>query len=342
MKKSVIVLAVMLLFITLVGCVDYKAYDLPKEDKTTDDAELVNEIAAIEEQLKNDSSSVEAVDAETVEEVVLPALEEKKPSSQPELTTDDKGMQVVTVDENQALRLKVTVSDPDQDNVSYNFTAPLDPRGSWKTNYGDAGQYITSIKATDGKLTTEKKVRIVVNRVNVPPVLEGVKDLRVKEGTVITFAPTVTDPNKDQVKVTISEPLKNRVFKTDHTSAGEYNIIVKVSDGELETEKSFKLVIDDVNVLPEISGLRNLRLKEGETATVKPTVKDLDGDDIVLTIADPIGDDGVWETTYTSHGNYTVAVTASDGKDRVTQRINVSVEDVNMPPQIVDVALDVK
>ena len=138
--------------------------------------------------------------------------------------------------------------------------------------------------------------------------------------------------------MTISEPLKSGTFVTDHTSAGEYKIMVIASDGELDTEKAFTLSITDVNELPIISGLEDLTVKEGEIIELKPQVTDLDEDKITLTITDPVGNDGVWETGFTNHGVYIVTVTADDGKDKVTEKVTVTVEDVNMPPEIESVS----
>ena len=246
---------------------------------------------------------------------------------------------IINVKENEPVKLNLVVSDPDDDPVTYTFSQPLNKDGEWKTNYGDAGEYIVTITATDGKLSTEKKVKIVVERVNVPPTVEAVRDLVVNEGEEVKFSPRVSDPNGDEVTVTVSEPLREGSFDTDHTSSGEYMIKVFASDGELETEKTFKLTVRDVNVLPELSNLDDITVSEGETVRIEPRVSDLDEDDIVLTISEPVGNDGVWETSFTDHGEYVVTVTANDGKDRVVEKVSVTVRDINMPPEITDVFL---
>jgi len=188
-------------------------------------------------------------------------------------------------------------------------------------------------------LTTEKKIKIVVERVNVAPIISGVKDITVREGDTVTFKPTVSDPNKDAVTLTTSQPLKSGTWVTDHTSAGEYEITVLATDGELETVQKFKLSVTDVNVLPEITGLKDVTVKEGEIVKIKPVVSDLDEDEFTVTISEPVGDDGIWETGFTDHGEYVVTVTVDDGKDKVTKKVKVVIEDVNMPPNIVDVSL---
>ncbi|MBU0460769.1 MAG: hypothetical protein KJ597_02800, partial [Nanoarchaeota archaeon] len=323
-------------------CIDYKTYQVPKEEEKSDDSSLLAEIAQIEEELGlgEDAKAVDKntdlkVKEDLENEVVLPDLNEAK-----EAQPVEESVQEVVVNENQWVKLKVKVTDPDNDVVNYTFSPPLNEKGEWKTNYGDAGEYLVTLKATDGVHTVEKKVKVVVNRVNVAPVIQALKDLFVKEGQTVKFEPKVTDPNNDAVTVKVSEPLKGGVFVTNHESAGEYKIKVLASDGELESESVFKLVVEDVNVLPEIQNLKDIKVKEGETVTLNLKTSDLDGDTVTLKISDPIGDDGVWETTYVDHGEYLITVTANDGKDTVTKKIKLVVEDVNMPPKFEEISLE--
>lgn len=330
MKKVVVSLTVLVMFIFLVGCLDYAAYDIPQDEVVgEDEVSLIDEIAQIENELLEQED--ELPEEEFVEEeIVLPELGEE---------TSSEDLQTIYVKENDLMKLNAKVTDPDNDVVTYSFSAPLNKMGEWKTNYGDAGEYLVTLSATDGKLTTEQKIKIVVERVNVAPVVTGVKDIRVNEGATVRFEPEVSDPNGDAVNVEVSEPLKSGTFVTDHTSSGEYTITVLATDGELETEKTFKLTVNDVNVLPEVTNLADINVKEGETVTIEPKVSDLDGDELLVTISDPVGNDGVWETSYTDHGAYVITVTINDGKDTVTKNVKVVVNDVNMPPQIVDVYL---
>ena len=326
----------LLVFVFLVGCVDYKAYDIP-QDEVQDDTNLLDEIAAIEEELDmGDTSPDETEGAEEMveEEVVLPELAEEE-----EMPEDDGTLQTIRVKENELVSLMVTVTDPDEDPVTYTFSAPVNDQGEWKTNYGDAGEYVVTITATDGQLSTEKRVKIAVERVNVPPVLTGVKDIIVDEGELVSFTPDVTDPNGDEVTTRVSEPLKDGSFDTDHTSAGEYKIEVLATDGELDTIEEFTLTVNDINVLPEVENVEDITIEEGETVRIEPRITDLDEDQITITISEPVGNDGVWETAFIDHGEYPITVTVDDGKDKVIRKITVTVEDVNMPPEITNVNL---
>lgn len=263
------------------------------------------------------------------------------PANQPAQPTveSDGEMQVITIKENEKVRLVAQLKDPDNDTINFTFSQPLDEKGEWKTDYSDAGEYISTLTVTDGKLITTKKVKIVVQRVNVPPVIETVHDITVNEGEVVAFVPVIKDPNNDSVTVTVSDPLKEGKFKTDHTSAGEYSIKVTASDGELTSEKSFKLIVKDVNVPPEIKGLQDITVNEGELVALKPTVTDIDNDNLKVTISNPVGDDGSWQTSFTDHGDYLISVSADDGKAKVTKQVKVTVKDVNMPPEILKITL---
>ena len=344
MKKVVVSIFIVMVFVFLVGCLNYKAYELPQEKVSDEDTSLVDEIARVETELGLDQNSTELQpeDELVVEEVVLPELDDINETDLTDVINKDEITHTITVKENELLSLKVNVEDPDNDSVMYTFTKPLNKSGEWKTNYGDAGEYTVTLTATDGKLSSSQKIKLVVDRVNVPPVIAALKDLIVNEGEVVVVEPKVTDPNSDAVSVAISEPLKSGKFMTDHTSAGEYKIIVMATDGELESKETFVLRINDVNMLPQISGVQDVTVKEGETVTLKPVVTDLDEDQIKLSITEPVGNSGVWKTSFTDHGEYMITITADDGKDKVTKKVRVQVLDVNMPPQIVDVSIKTK
>ena len=51
------------------------------------------------------------------------------------------------------MQFTVSAVDPDGDPIVYNFTQPLDEKGEWQTGDGDAGEYIVTVYASDGKST---------------------------------------------------------------------------------------------------------------------------------------------------------------------------------------------
>src|SRR3989339_286031 len=159
MKKVMVVISILILSLFIVGCLDYKAYDIPKENPTN------------ETELSSPKN--------TSQEIIIP--EPKKTVSDTEVST------IITVKENDWIRLKVNITDPDSDFINHTFSAPLNKKGEWKTNYGDAGEYITVLTASDGKLTTESRIKIIVQKQNVPPIIEKQRDLEVREGDTVKF-----------------------------------------------------------------------------------------------------------------------------------------------------------
>ncbi|MAG60383.1 hypothetical protein CL619_01215 [archaeon] len=347
MKIKVMLLgALIIMSLLLASCV---TYDAPAEEVELVDDELADVDADVGEEETVEGTAEEVEDTEEAEdleetveaeEVVEEAAEEVVEEVVEETTTDLSDAITIEVDESELVDLTAIITDPDEDEVTYYFSEPLSDEGVWQTNYGDAGEYEVTLTATDSVFTVEQLVLLVVNRVNVAPVIDTLTSLSYAEGDEIVFEPSVDDPNGDSMVITISAPLEDGVFETDHTSAGEYEITVTASDGELETSQTFTLSIEDVNVLPIISGLEDLEVSEGETVTLDLNIEDLDGDEVVVTISDPVGDDGVWEIGFTENGEYTVTVTVDDGKDLVEESVTITVVDVNMPPEIVDVSLE--
>ncbi|MFC1801715.1 hypothetical protein ACFLZB_04610, partial [Nanoarchaeota archaeon] len=301
------------------------------EDDDTDTTDLSEETDDEEE---TDSEDVETDKTDTDDEEDLGLIED----------VDTSSLQRLEVDETDLVSLELDVSDADEDQVTYTFSKPLDENGQWQTNYGDAGEYIVTVTASDGLAKSEKKVLLLVNKKNVPPVIEGLEsELVVDEGDLVSLEPRITDPNRDEIEVTFSEPLDDLgMWFTDHTSAGQYEILVTASDGEMQSQETVELTVIDVNVPPtiDLGGIDDvLVVNEGETVNINPVVTDLDNDAVEVTISEPIGNDGVWEIGYTDNGEYEITIIADDGKDTTTKEITLIVEDVNLPPEIIDITL---
>ncbi|MBS3138671.1 hypothetical protein J4207_03120 [Candidatus Woesearchaeota archaeon] len=356
MKKGLLILIVLVL---LGACVKQPV-------ETQEEVDLVKELQEIESKLADDENSSESSDdatgavvvvvdenaeaaesvaAETVENTDIDTLvaDVEEALKNPDVDTsnvDTSTLQKIEFSETELVDLKINADDKDDDPLEFEFSAPLDADGKWKTDYGDAGEYVVTISASDSVNTVDKLILLVVKKKNVAPLVEGVELLlTVNEGMLLSLKPEVTDKNNDDVTLSFSKPLdKDGQWQTDHKSAGTYDITVTATDGEAETVVKSKLTVKDVNVPPEITGLdESVEIDEGETVTFKPVVSDLDGDKVTVTISEPVDDDGVWETTFKDHGTYTVTVAASDGKDTVSKEIVLTVNDVNVPPQIIDI-----
>ena len=61
-------------------------------------------------------------------------------------------MPVIRVNETELVNLKLTTVDLDEDELTYEFTEPLNETGQWQTTYGDYGNYIVNVSVSDGKI----------------------------------------------------------------------------------------------------------------------------------------------------------------------------------------------
>ena len=346
MKKGLLILIVLVL---LGACVKQPV-------GTQEEVDLVKELQDIESKLADDENSSDTNSSDDVTGAVVVVVDEttedvedtdidtlvadvEEALKNPDVDTST--LQKIEFSETELVDLKINADDEDDDPLEFEFSAPLDADGKWKTDYGDAGEYVVTISASDGVNTVDKMILLVVKKKNVAPLLEGIESsLAVNEGMLLSLKPEVTDKNGDEVTLTFSKPLdSDGQWQTDHKSAGAYDITITATDGEAETVVKSKLTVKDVNVPPEVTGLEDsIEIDEGEKITLKPVVSDLDGDKVVVTISEPVGDDGIWETGFKDHGVYTITVAASDGKDTVSKEIALTVNDVNVPPQIIDIA----
>ncbi len=353
MKNKLMIAGILMIAVLISGCAvsDYiagnvdedKPYSLltEKEEENESKDELDQLIKELEEETEEveDVAEEAADDLEEKTEEVEEDIEETEEEVVEEATEKLEADITINVKENEKVSLKPKAKDLDEDEITYRFTSPLDENGRWQTDYGDAGEYLVTVTATDGKAETSKDVLLVVEKVNVAPEIEDIKSVSLDEGETLVLEPAITDPNGDEVTVTISEPVgDDGVWETSYTDNGEYDVIIKATDGELESTQTVKVTVNKKNVAPKIEGVEEfIEIQEGDTLVLEPEVTDLNEDEVTVTISEPVGDDGVWETDYTDHGEYTVTVKAEDEETATTLEVTVVVEDINKAPEIMDI-----
>ncbi len=224
-------------------------------------------------------------------------------------------------------------TDPDGDEITYTFEDPLDEDGEWQTEVGDAGEFITTITASDGENEVSQKILIVVLSSNNAPVISGLKDLIVvEEGDTITLDPVITDEEGDEVTVYYTGFMDSTEYKTGFDDAGEYKVKITATDGISETEMIIDIVIMDVNRAPIIETLDDIQVEVGDEIELVPEVFDADGDDVEFTFGTPFDEDGLWTPEEGDSGEYEVTVVASDGKAEDTETFKLTVGTPNLPP----------
>jgi len=297
-------------------------------------SDIDKEIEALQQELLKQQESNDMEETKAIEKEE-PKIDVKEP------VNADNYDKKLTVKETDLVNLKLNVVDEDKDRLAYTFSKPLDDSGKWQTTYGDEGEYIITITASDGKLKTELKLLLVVQKKNVAPTIKPIGDVVVTEGDTVRIKAEVSDINRDETKVTYTLPIdSNGVWITDYTSSGTYKIVVKAIDGELESTEELTITVEDKNALPVIDNIEDIVIDEGETVRIEPKVTDVDKDKVITTISEPVGNDGVWQTNYSDHGTYSIIVSANDGKGTSSKTVKITVRDINRPPQILDISLE--
>ncbi|MEK6941763.1 MAG: hypothetical protein AABW85_02820, partial [archaeon] len=210
----------------------------------------------------------------------------------------------------------------------FDFTAPNNEGlYSFFTEFDENGE----IRTQSG---FDVKVELVKAQLVVPEIARGVAEVRLqfenksnrqmglivnhyllKDGVVL---------QKGTINGTISSGPQEMVFSYNNLMRedGAYTVLAEMLyDGRTKTLSS-SLVSNHAPLLefiPEIS------TTAGRLVEIKLVARDLDGDNVSVSIGEPFGSDGNWQTQQGDEGNYNVLVEAGDGLLSVLQTVRVHV-----------------
>jgi hypothetical protein len=213
-----------------------------------------------------------------------------------------------SVNEGQTLTFRVHATDMNGDrlilsalNVPSNavFTDSGNGAGSFRfsPNYIQAGIYNLTFIARDTVGAADSElVRITVNNVNNPPVLDSIGLKSVTEGQILTFRTHATDINGDSLILSVLNIPTNATFtdstngagsfrfNPDYTQAGIYNLtfIVRDTVGSADSEVVPITVISAGNQTPVLDSIGPRSVNEGSILTFRVHATDADRDSLVL------------------------------------------------------------
>jgi hypothetical protein len=213
-----------------------------------------------------------------------------------------------TVNEGSILAFRVYATDLDRDSIVLGttnlpvnaiFTDSGNGAGSFRFNpsYVQAGIYNITFKATDPSLATDSEVvRITVNNLNNPPVLDSIGARSVNEGQTLTFRVHSADINGDRLILSALNIPTNATF-TDSTNgagsftfspsyaqAGVYNVTFVVRDtvGASDSE-SVSITVNNLNHEPVLDSIGPKTMDEGTNLVFRVHATDVDAESLRLT-----------------------------------------------------------
>jgi len=207
-----------------------------------------------EEMTENDDETIddEMVEEEVTEEEVT---EEETPQEEEETaeeTIEQTGMNTLTVTEGDLVSFpNLKVEDPDQDPIAFTFSAPLNKNGEWQTEKGDAGTYEVKIIASDGEESVTESVRIIVEPLNRPPVIQVASKIEVDEGDEVVLNPKITDPDNDDLTILYTGWMNTNRKKTTYSDSGEHIVRITAKDDQHTTTAEVTVVVNNVNRGPK-------------------------------------------------------------------------------------------
>lgn len=156
----------------------------------------------------------------------------------------------LVVAEKDTVQIDYTAEDPDGDEIEVEFSEPLDENGVWVTDLGDAGEYEVNVVFSDGEDFVTKTIFLTVNEFNSAPIISIDDIIYVKENEEITLPVEVTDPNGDEVTISVSGFMNDLTYTTTYDDAGEHEVIITATDGTNTVSKTITLVVENVNRPP--------------------------------------------------------------------------------------------
>lgn len=235
----------------------------------------------------------------------------------------------IEVNEGELVEIVAVADDADNDQLTYNINdnrfIKVANKFRWQTGFEDAGEYSFTVIVTDGELSDEILVSVIVNNLNREPKLLGIIPLqKVQEDNTIklNLSNYFNDPDKDALVYTVVNSLDNLeaiiedsivTIMPNQNWFGNTKIKFRASDGESAVESNFvDVVITSVNDAPVLENIDNMAVNEGDLVTVIANVIDVDGDILTFSFSEPLNQNGVWQTGFEDSGEYIITVIVTD------------------------------
>ena len=261
------------------------------------------------------------------------------------------------------LRFKLTASDPNGEEIT--LSAKGLPSGAefntqtgefiWTPGSEQIGNYELTLQATANDKTVEKVVTVTVTNDNDLPVIESISNVTageavVKERNELSLVVGASDMNGDELSYSIigadaskfSQDGNEFSWTPSYEAAGVYNVSLVVNDGQARVKEEIEVRVTNRDQLPVLEKIGNKSVQEDEELSFRVSASDPDGEETSLSVEGiPEGaefnaqtGEFLWTPNFEQRGNYELVFSAQAGEETVSERITISVGDVNRPPEL--------
>jgi hypothetical protein len=201
---------------------------------------------------------------------------------------------------------------------------------NWSPTFDQAGPYPVVFSASDGDLTVDETLTMMVQNVNRPPALNATASQTIAAGTPLAIVFEATDPDRDPLLYSMGGLPEGASFDAlSHTMhwtptvkhAGIHRLMIAVSDGALEATDVFTLTVTVVNQPPVLAPLGPFTTRANHRLRFQLVASDPDGDLPIYgavnlprgAVLDSRNGKFFWKPKMDQKGTHTVTFTASDG-----------------------------
>lgn len=247
----------------------------------------------------------------------------------------------ITINEGDTLRIVPNAYDPDGDKVSLSYSG-FASKDTYKSNYGDAGNYTVKISASDGMLEISKIVHVNILHVERGPVFDRINGIKANEGEQIAILLNAYSPEGRAINYSMDNQPEDSSFKGNvflwapgYGVAGKgetkkFSLVFAASDGRIQSRQIANAEIKDKNRPPRIiNSSGNAAARVNKPVMMHVNAVDDDGDQLAYTwkfgFLESYQATPIHQRIFRTRGVKTVKIIVSDGTDEAEQIINVNV-----------------
>jgi parallel beta-helix repeat protein/predicted outer membrane repeat protein len=278
-----------------------------------------------------------------------------------------------SVDEGTELSFTIAAIDTDEQVLTYSMTdgpagafTPADSTFRWTPPYdyvtaGEMSRVMAVVfEVTDGQNPVSMQVDVTVNHVNLPPIWTVQADTTINEGVELSFAVQAIDSDEESLAYSMTSGPVGAFTPADSTfrwtpphdfvaaldASRDTVVVFEATDGQSQVSMDVTITVTNINIPPVWIAQADLSIDEGSELSFTIVATDADEQDLTYSMTSgpadaftPADSTFRWTPPYDfvaagDESRDTVVVfDVTDGQEVVSMDVEITVENVNLPPE---------